>query len=100
MLAIDTANGVDLVHALLLIVRFQLFINLWPFHQRLQNIQHGVNGPHVLLNRIIEQGNLVWMPAHQPLSAISSAVLSNSKLLDSINNGLKFIQVAKLGNYV
>ena len=34
---------------------------------------------------IIQHGNLVWMPAHQPLSAINTASLSNGKLLTGVD---------------
>ena len=37
------------------------------------------------IESIVERGNLVWMPAHQPLSAISSATLSNGKLLSGVD---------------
>lgn len=34
---------------------------------------------------LTERGLLVWMPAHQPLSAISNAKLSNGKLLSGVD---------------
>ena len=37
------------------------------------------------IETIVERGHLVWMPAHQPLSAIGSAVLSNGKLLSGVD---------------
>ena len=37
------------------------------------------------IESIVERGNLVWMPAHQPLSAISVAMLSNGKLLSGVD---------------
>ena len=34
---------------------------------------------------ITERGNLVWMPAHQPMTAIGSVALSNGKLLSGVD---------------
>ena len=58
MLAIDAANGVHLVHALLLVVRLQLLVDLGALDQRLEHVQHGVDGPHVLLDGVIDQANV------------------------------------------
>ena len=37
------------------------------------------------IEALTQHGNLVWMPAHQPLSAIGSAVLSSGKLLTGVD---------------
>ena len=37
------------------------------------------------IEQIVQRGNLVWMPAHQPLSAIGNAMLSNGKLLSGVD---------------
>ena len=37
------------------------------------------------IESIVEHGNLVWMPAHQPLNAIGRVTLSNGKLLSGMD---------------
>ena len=37
------------------------------------------------IESIVERGILVWMPAHQPLSAIGNATLSNGKVLSGVD---------------